>query len=231
MKKAVYLTTMSEYETMLSSQSIMDYCKENNLNLQSIVYATVNKLAYEPEKVIQHLKQQNCDIAVSDDDNLIYSDIDDFETGFLQEMKDAGIECVHVIYDRPMLEMARYVNMKKSEFLVKQQNEIHGLIVYKGNEENRKDPDFQNMKDILKEHLNDNRYGVLYYQQEGKEFFDAFRSIIANNPLDYILMKESFISEEGLQFTKQMNDMRIEFHYLEDMQEQENLAWQMKQLS
>ncbi len=58
------------------------------------------------------------------------------------------------------------------------------------------------------------------------DLMDALRSVIANNPLDYILMKENFISDEGMELMKQLNEMKIDTDCFDSLQkEQEEQLW------
>ena len=226
MKKAIYLTTESEFETKTDSCEIFDYCERNDFDLDSFMYVKLNTIACEPERLIQRLREQGYDVIISDDDHLLYSDIMDFEAGFLQELDKAGIECIHIVYDRPMKELAGYINSRKSESLVRKQNEIHGLLVYKGDEGSRQESDFREMRDVLQEHIDNSSYAVLYYKEESMDLMDALRSVIANNPLDYILMQEKFISREGMELMKQLNDMKIDMDFFDILQkEQEERLW------
>lgn len=214
--KTIYLTTKSDQK--LSIKKALEYCKQKNLELQSVMCLNVNRMINEPEKVVQYLKQQKCQIVITDDNTLLFPEIANYERTLLKELKAAEIECIHFEFDMSLLELARHINMQRSEILTKQEHKIKGVIIYQGDENSRNELEFQNLAEILKEKIQDNKYGVLFYREEHCDVFCAISNIIENNPVECILMQHPFITEEGIEILQELKEKGLEIEYHEDME-------------
>lgn len=227
-QKATYLTTNSEYEADHSIQKAMSYCEQNNLELQSIIHVSINRLIYEPNKIIEHLIQHQSDVVVTDDSMLLYPDISDYERTFLQQLNEAQIDCIHFELDESLLALARFINMQRSEMLTKQEHGIKGLIIYHGDENSRNEQEYQDMAETLKEKIQDDQYGALFYKEEHEDIYQAICNVVENNPIEHIMMQQPFIMEEGTALMNQLEEHEIEIKTLKDIElKQGQQLWNM----
>lgn len=216
-KTAAYVTTFDDVYVEESIDKIMEYCKQNQLNLKFVIQTNLEKIAFEPEELVNDLKERKCDIVVSDDINLMFPDVEGFKVTLLEEMKKKGIECINTEYGRSMLDLAHYVNMKKSEEVSKQNNNLKVLVVYQGFDGYTEDPEYREIVDYMEEVLGDPDYGVLYFKKETNEIINAMKNIIASNPVEEIIFKEPFVTEEGVEFIRQLKMLEIDVNYYEDI--------------
>lgn len=217
-KNAVYVTTFNDKKVEESMHEILEYCRQNKMDLKYVIQTNIEKITFEPEDIVNDLKEHGCDIVVSNDFDLLFPDVQDYEVTLLEELKKNEIECIYTKNGYSMLNMAHYINEKQSEELTKQPNDVKGLIVYRGIEGYKTDEEYLDMIDYMEERMDEGApFGVLCYENESNGIFEAMRNILENNPVEEVILKEEFATEEGIELIKQMKKLEIEVITYEDL--------------
>ena len=224
MKKAVLIIPegKEKNESILKAKK---YCKEKGMSYGGCIEGSLDEILETPEKIMDRVMKLDPDIILTDDSFLTVGELSS-QTTLLSRLEEEGIECRVTTLDMPVKElMTKLMKEIDQEVSSIHSHHVPAVILYEGEEDFQNNPDFEEMKNYIRDVLHLDHFSLMLYRRECpglKE--DLMKGFMEMTP-KYVILQKPFQSEELKEMVNIIKEKgkHIEVITLEEIRETQKL--------